>query len=861
MLYVGNDGSDKGLCDDPANACATLSYALRVAGKGSEIRVAAGTYQVASAEDLFHIVSGVINVRGGYSPDDRFRAPTDDPSILTGVPHEYREQLHTRGFGIVADRKAIGAETIDATNKMLALRTQLASFMPAATCNGGLAGGLPCDQVDLLSHLAFAGISARPSAANDVWGFVDLNSQREYAIVGYNFGTAVIDVTDPETPREVGFVDGQTASWRDVKVYQFFDDALSRWRAYAYVTTDGSTDGIFVIDLAGLPHSIRRSGFSSDIQRAHNVYISNTDFSTGIVQTARSPMLIVAGSEVESGRFRAYSLTDPATPAFIGGPSTPDYMHDAASIVITDSRKDTQCQASGPVCEVLLDFNESTIEIWDITDSPPFARLSSSTYTSPRYVHSGWWSEDRQFMFVHDELDETQRSLATTIRIFSLADLRNPVQVGTWSGPTGAIDHNGFVRGNRYYMSNYSRGLAVLDITSPASPVQLGFLDTSPSPDQAVFAGAWGAYPFFPSGTIAVSDMQSGLYLLSDQTRNVAQGSMQFSSPSAAMFEGQPAVLNVDRVAGSSGTITAGYELLPATADATDYQSVSGVVSWADGDTTSRQIQIPLVNDGNPEQLEQFIVRLVNPTGGGTLGNANTAFVYVSDPGAAPGVAFLDPTIDISERGFATAVVVVKRTGVATGAASIDFSVTGGDAQPALDYAGDNAGTLSWDAGDGRPKFIEYTIVDDGVAESTEFFEITLSNPAGAVVDGQQTLRVNIEDGSGLNQPPNAIAGSSQTVNENSLVRLDGSQSADADGDNLAYEWQQVSGPAVSLSGASSALSQFTAPDVDSDTMMQFRLTVTDPGGLTDMSTATVVVVQFGGGNGGGVAVAAARWM
>ena len=89
------------------------------------------------------------------------------------------------------------------------------------------------------------------------------------------------------------------------------------------------------------------------------------------------------------------------------------------------------------------------------------------------------------------------------------------MQVGQWTGPTpGAIDHNGYVRGNRYYMSNYTRGFNHFrHYRSNTSLSEVGFFDTYPPSDNASFNGAWGVYPFLPSGTILVSDINSGLYI------------------------------------------------------------------------------------------------------------------------------------------------------------------------------------------------------------------------------------------------------------------------------------------------------------------------------------------------------------
>ena len=50
----------------PQTPCATIGYALTQAGKGGQIRVTEGAYTIEKAEDLFHLISGVVDVNGGY---------------------------------------------------------------------------------------------------------------------------------------------------------------------------------------------------------------------------------------------------------------------------------------------------------------------------------------------------------------------------------------------------------------------------------------------------------------------------------------------------------------------------------------------------------------------------------------------------------------------------------------------------------------------------------------------------------------------------------------------------------------------------------------------------------------------------
>jgi len=846
-LYVAADGVDEGRCHNEASPCRSIGYALGLVGKGGKVFVAAGSYEISNVEDLFHLVSGVVDIRG-------------DSAALIGVPAEYRSVLGERGFHVVADRKGLDHDTVARTDKLLALHSSLKSSMKATPCSSGSVNGLPCSNVDLLSHVAFTDVSARPGSAADVWGFVDLNTNREYAIVGYNTGTAVFDVSDAENPREIGFIDGQRATWRDIKVHQFFDDTSARWKAYAYVTTDGAGDGMFVIDMSGLPHSINRVSYSSDFSAAHNVYAAHTDFATGLSLTGATPTLIIAGSSLGGGRFRTYSLDNPSQPSFLVMPnvSAGDYMHDAASMIITDARKDTQCVNAVAFCVVLFDFNETTVDLWDITVPSSPVRLSRTPYANTGYVHSGWVSEDTQTLFVQDELDEQRFGLGTTLRAFSISDMTAPQSTGNWEGPTTAIDHNGFVRGNRYYMSNYSRGLTILDISDPQNPAPVGRLDTYPFSDSANFVGAWGAYPFFPSGHIAVSDIDSGFYMAKDNTLAVAEGSFAFSHAAFGNVEAQQLELTVQRVGGNVGATSVRWEAIPATADAGDVDAPGGTLDWAAGDSTDKTISLPLTNDGVAEGMQSFFIKLYAPQGGATLSSPSMARVYVSDPGDATEVQFSNDAIAVGERGFGTAVVTFWRSGSAVGPASVDYAISNSDATHGVDFDGATSGTISWGDGDADPKWIEFSIVDDGTAEGDEFFDLTLGNASGATIGGNGVMRVTIRDGSGLNQAPNAIAGGSQTVNIGATVTLNGNQSNDPDGDSLTYEWSQALGPAVMLSNADTESASFTAPTVGSDTLLRFELRVSDTFGLEDVSTASVTVrnpANSGGGSGGGSAL------
>ena len=862
-LFVAPGGVDEGSCQDAAVPCRSIDYALKRVGKNGQIRVAEGSFELGNAEDVVYLLSGAIDVRGGFRARDRFAKRGALETTLIGVPDEYADALLERGFRVIADSKGLDRELATRMKALVASQASLAQNAAEASCAGGFAGAFPCSNVDLLAHIADRTTTARGA---DIWGFVDLNSDREYAIVGYSVGTAVYDVSDPRDPREVGFLDGQTTTWRDIKVYQHWNGAEQRFDAYAYVTADNASDGLLIIDLRELPQRISRVSYSSDFAAAHNVYLSGIEFATGLALDDQDPVLILAGPNRSDGRFRSYDLGIPRSPAFIAAPATPAgqpggdrlYMHDAASMRVTDARKDTQCVNAGssPHCEILFDFNESTVDIWDVTLPANPVRLSRTPYSNAGYVHSGWWSENKQHLFVQDETDERDRGLPTTLRAFSISDLRSPVLAGTWTGPTTAIDHNGFVRGNRYYMSNYARGLTILDITNPASPTSVGRFDTYPASDSVGFPGAWGTYPFLPSGNILISDIDSGFYVVADNTLSVSAGTLAFAARSFAAGEAQPGGVIVRRSGGTQASVSVDWELIGASASADDVAVSRGTLSWGAGDSGDRVIDVNALNDAEAEGMERFIIRLVAPSGGATLSAPNIASVYLSDAGATAELQFFAATLTVAERGFAKAVAVVSRVGSASGASSVDYIISGGSASPTTDFSGPESGTLDWADGDAGARWIEYAIVDDGTGEPDEFIELSLSNPVGAALGSRTQLRIDILDGSGFNEAPNSIAGRSQTVTSGATVTLDGSQSNDPNGDSLSYAWTQTLGPAVELANADTNNATFVAPLVTSDTLLRFSLQVTDSGGLSDTAIASVTVrsatASSGGGGGGG---------
>ena len=123
-------------------------------------------------------------------------------------------------------------------------------------------------------------------------------------------------------------------------------------------------------------------------------------------------------------------------------------------------------------------------------------------------------------------------------------------------------------------------------------------------------------------------------------------------------------------------------------------------------------------------------------------------------------------------------------------------------------------------------------------------FSLTVNDGA---VDSANNATVTVtildSDSSGVtNQTPTANAGADQTVDEGDNVTLDGTGSADQDGDILTYLWSQTQGPTATLSSTTSTSPTFDAPLINStQAILTFSLTVND-GAVDSANNATVTV-------------------
>lgn len=629
----GDDGADASNCIDHDVPCASIQFALAQAEAGNTVKVAEGIYDMTGV-DPESFLFGPRKAAGGYSEEDHFQAQDPDAhqTILFGVDERYRQPMEKQGFKWAADRASATAGIIATTPAVALQSVQVAP----SNCVQGFAGQFPCRNVDFLAQIPLNRFSSQPTSAANVWGFVDLNDNREYAVIGLRNGTAVVDVTDPANPREVGTVPGNPSLWREVKIYQHLDTAANRYRAYAYISTEAAGSGLQVIDLSGLPNTVSLATTITDTGRQHTLYVSNIDYATNVALPGAQAFLYVAGSDRNAGAWRVYSLANPAQPQWVNAAPAGQYMHDSTSLLITDERT-SQCAPNHNPCEVLADFNENTVDLWDVTDKALPVLLSSTSYPAATYTHSGWPSADQRFLFVHDELEEIRRGLNTQMYTMNLDNLRAPSLVTSYTGTTTATDHNGYTKGSFYYVSHYRRGLVVFDVSNPNQMREVAHMDSFlvPADNSAGTDGVWGVYPFFPSGTVAVSDISNGLVLMKPNTATLATnvGQVGFIGTTGTVRESAGSmVVRLQRSGGYMGEVSIQYSTSDGTATtAGDYTATSGTLTWPAGDATERTFTVPITNDAQNESDETLVVTISNPSGGASIDGSATFNVTITN--------------------------------------------------------------------------------------------------------------------------------------------------------------------------------------------------------------------------------------
>ena len=337
---------------------------------------------------------------------------------------------------------------------------------------------------------------------SEIWGWTDTVNHREYAIIGAYDGTSIVDITD--TVKEKGFIVGphNSYNYHEFRTYQ----------NYLYVGAEGNDTtrnaGVQIVDLSPLPNA--------PVLKKNLVWldtVKGTPFKYYAAHTLNheGKYLYVNGGGGDGasihgfGGIRIYDLSDPLNPKQAGsyGKESTPYVHDSYT------RNDTIFAAC---------INANTLNILDARKKGVITIIGNPVPTVPEgRTHNVWTTADGNYAMTASEV------VGGHLHIYDIHDPTSPFEIANWTSNPATSIHNVIVYGDFAYIAYYSDGLRIVDIKNPANPIEVGFYDTHPGPIQTTFEGAWGVYPFFPSGRIAVSDMNTGLYVFTFNKKHGGQ--------------------------------------------------------------------------------------------------------------------------------------------------------------------------------------------------------------------------------------------------------------------------------------------------------------------------------------------------
>lgn len=318
------------------------------------------------------------------------------------------------------------------------------------------------------------------SDISNLWGYVD-DSGNEYALVGVNGtddvngGFSVVDLSDPADPQEVFFLPGPSSIWREIKV----------WNDHAYITTEADGGGLTIVDLSPLPQSSELPNtvwFDPAWDTSHSLFIDENG------------RLYIHGANEGTGGVIMYDLTqDPMSPVRVGQ-FDQWYVHDSFA------RGDTLYAA-----HILDGF----FSILDVSD-PSQPELLGLQTTPNNFTHNVWLDDSGRYLYT---TDERTNAYVAAYDVSDPSDIQYLDKLRS-DGGSGAIPHNTYwLPGDFLVQSYYTYGVSIYDCSQPDNLIEVGSFDTSPFSGNGFF-GAWGVYPFLPSGRLIISDIEEGLFIL-----------------------------------------------------------------------------------------------------------------------------------------------------------------------------------------------------------------------------------------------------------------------------------------------------------------------------------------------------------
>lgn len=379
-----------------------------------------------------------------------------------------------------------------------------------ASCGGG-GSGTPATSTPVTDASTNFGASLLSKVARNgvagTWGYTAPDGTR-YALMGTAKGVLVLDLRDPANPRVVDEVAGPTNTrhpgvyWREMRVFG----------AYAYIVSE-HTDvrgGIMILDLSGLPNAVRYvssitphdtelAAHTVDIDTARGLLYLQRE--TNLAAPSSAPMRQAQASEKPShpvgdathGSIEIWDIkTDPEHPIYLTTFNQNKSIHDMTAV--------------GDYCYV-AEGNASSYSIWDVRNPRQPVLVVRWQVEAGHFAHNIWPSGDGTFVVTTEELPT-----GLPARVWQLNGAAAPTQLSSFKVGSGT-PHNVVMEGRMAYLSHYSEGAAVVDLSNPSAPKIVARVDTNPytGPD---LAGCWGVYKFPGQPLMICSDIDFGFHLI-----------------------------------------------------------------------------------------------------------------------------------------------------------------------------------------------------------------------------------------------------------------------------------------------------------------------------------------------------------
>ena len=330
--------------------------------------------------------------------------------------------------------------------------------------------------MNLLSSFSYS------NSLSDVWGYA--TDEGEYALVGLYDGISILDVTNATSPNEIGYFVGPSSIWRDLKSYGDY--------VYCINETGGGLQILNIAEvISGDSNPTYLENTSLGFTTAHNIYVDEQGY------------LFVFGSNYSNGGAMIFDLnSNPENPSFLGNYSG-SYFHDGMV------RGDTLWGGA------IYNGQFSVVDV----SNPSNPILMATQSTPNNFTHNCWVSEDGNTVFTTDEVSG---AFVTAYDVSDLNNIEELDRIQAWSDDTDVIPHNTHVAGDFLVTSYYRDGVSVVDASNPSNLIEVGYYDTSIGYSGIGFNGAWGTYPFLPSGNILVSDIENGLYVIEPKYGNAS---------------------------------------------------------------------------------------------------------------------------------------------------------------------------------------------------------------------------------------------------------------------------------------------------------------------------------------------------